>query len=1056
VGQRESIEFGVLGPVEGRLGDRPLDLGPRKQRLVLAALLLAANRPVTIARLVDLTWPDAPPPTARTAIHGRISRLRAVLAATPDATLESAGSGYTLRVDPAVVDAHRFTGLLAKARAAATDELAASLYDEALALWRGPALDGTTTEDVRRELCGNLEEARLQAMDEVADVRLRLGLHRDLVVGLTSHLAEHPTRERTAGQLALALYRSGRVSDALEVCRRTRLRLHDDLGIDPGPELDALEVAMLRKDETLALPARQEPGAAAPAHLPAAVAGFTGRAAEVRRVTELFSDAGAGAVPIAVISGPAGVGKSALAVHCGHQLAGQYHDGQLHVNLRGYDLDEPVPPVDALARFLRALGLPPAQIPADQDEAVLAYRSLLAGRRVLVVLDNAGSAEQVRPLLPGAPGCGVLVTSRDDLRGLAALDGAWPLRLDVLAPAESLALLGRMVGQARIAAEPDAAAELARLCDRLPLALRIAGAHLASHPAWQIEAYVRELEEGSRLGKLAIPEDPRAAVGPAFDLSYRRLAPRTQLLFRRLGLVPGPDLTVAVAATLCGCPPAEAAAELDLLTAAHLVREHVPGRYQCHDLLKLYAASRAEAEETAADRAAVMAALHEFYLQHADAAARAVYPHRVRLPLPTPAVEAFTGTAAAVAWLDAELPNLLAAVHHAARSGAPRIACLLADALRGYFPGRGLTAQWLDLAETALAAATADDEAAVAHMTFGEAYVKLGRYPLAVEHCGAARDLARAADWADGESTALGNMGIALREAGELRRAADCFTEALEINVRIGNARKHALDLLNLGVVQAVLGRLASAADLFERAVAVGAEEDSPSTAGMLVQCLGNTRRYLGDLVEAERQLTGALAMFRAINDQFGEAGVLDSLAGVHADAGRHEHARRVAAEALDLARQTGSRRVESAALNTLGLVQPDPSAALAAHGEALVVAVAAGHGAQRMEALIGQALAHVRLRHAEEARRLAGEAMTLARDSEHRMLEGQALTALAAAALSAGDAALAITRAEEALAIHREAGYRLGVVRTTHVLAAASGVVDPGWPEALARLTAG
>jgi DNA-binding SARP family transcriptional activator/tetratricopeptide (TPR) repeat protein len=978
VGQREELTFGLLGPVEGWRDGRPLNLGPRKQRLVLAALLLAANRPLSTERLVDLTWPDSPPPTARTAIHGRISRLRALLAGLPGVALDSVGSGYTLRVDPGVVDAHRFTDLLAKARAAGTDELAECRYDEALALWRGPALDGTTTEDVRRELCGDLEEARLQAVDELADVRLRLGRHRDLVVGLTSHLAAHPTRERTAGQLALALYRCGRASDALEVCRRTRLRLHEDLGIDPGPELDALEVAILRKDESLALPVRARPApATVPAHLPAAVAGFTGRVAEVRRVTELFSDAEPTAVPVAVISGPAGVGKSALAIHCGHELADRYQDGQLHVDLRGYAVDEPMPPMDALARFLRALGLPPARVPVDQDEAVLVYRSLLAGRRVLVVLDNAASAEQVRPLLPGAPGCGVLVTSRDELRGLAALDGAWPLRLDVLAPDESLALLRHMVGGDRLDAEPHGAAELARLCDHLPLALRIAGAHLASRPAWRIAEYVRELSQGSRLGKLALPEDRRAAVGPAFDLSYRVLAPRTRVLFRRLGLVPGPDFTVEVAATLCGCSLDEAAAELDRLTAAHLVREYVPGRYQCHDLLRLYAAGRAEAAESSADRATVSAALNDFYLRHADAAARAVYPHRVRLPLPTPAVDVFAGTADALAWLDAELPNLAAAVHHAARNGAPRTACLLADTLRGYFPGRGLGAQWLDLAAVALTAATDDDTAAAAHLSFGEAYLQLTRYPLAVEHYGVARDLARAAAWSDAESTALGNMGVVYREAGELRRAADCFAEALEINVRIGNTRKQALDVLNLGVVHAVLGRLVCAADLFERAMVLTGEDGSPSTTGMLVQCLGNTRRYLGELARAERHLTDALAVFRGINDLTGQASVLESLAGVHADAGRRRQAREAATEALVLARRSGNRRVEAAALNVLGLVEPDPAAALATHEEALAVAVAIGHSSHRMEALIGRAEAHVRSGEPAEAERLAREALT-------------------------------------------------------------------------------
>jgi DNA-binding SARP family transcriptional activator/tetratricopeptide (TPR) repeat protein/DNA polymerase III delta prime subunit len=1057
MGVRDELEFGVLGPVEGRLDGAPLDLGPRKQRLVLAALLLEPNKTLSTARLIDLTWPDSPPPTARTAIQGRISRLRTALAAAgaDRVALVSAGSGYTLRIDPGAVDAHRFTALLARARAARTDQLAASLYDEALRLWRGPALDGVASEDVHRELCGNLEEARLQAVDESADARLRLGMHRDLVEHLTSHFVVHPTRERTAGQLALALYRCGRAGDALEVCRRTRQRLHDDLGVDPGPGLVALEVAILRKDESLALPAGS--GVVA-AHLPAAPIGFTGRAVEMRRLTELLADAGSAAMPVAVLSGPAGVGKTALAIHCAHELADRYHDGQLHVDLRGYDLGDPMPPVDALTLFLRALGLPPAQVPADLEGAVLAYRSLLAGRRLLVVLDNAGSAEQVRPLLPGAPGCAVLVTSRDDLRGLSALEGAWPLRLDVLAPAESLALLGRMVGADRLDAEPDAAAELARLCDHLPLALRIAGAHLAARPGWLIADYTRELAEGDRLHALAIPEDPRAAVKTAFTLSYRALAPRTRLLFRRLGLVPGPDFTAVVAASLCGWPVDDAATELDRLTTAHLVREHGPGRHQCHDLLRLYAADRAEAEEPAIERESITSGLYATYLRYTDAAARALYPHRVRLPLPQPTTPSFATPADALAWLEAELPNLTAAVHAAFRGGHQRLACLLADALRGYFPGRGLTSQWLDLANTALAAATdVDDPAAMAsaHLSFGEAYLSLTRYPLAIEHDAAARDWARRADWAEGESSALGNLGVVHREAGDLRRAADCYSAALEINVRLGSTRKQVLDMMNLGVVHAALGRLASARGLFERATALSGEAGSPSLTGMLAQCLGITRRYLGELADAEHQLTAALTVFREINDAWAQASVLESLAGIHADAGRRGQARHAAEEALRLARDVGSGRVEAAALNTLGLVQPDPTGALDCHGEALAVAVAAGHVAARIEALIGQASAHVRLGAHALAERAAGEALAFARDSDHRLLEGQARTALAAAAR---DPAVAAAHAEDALAVHRETGYLLGAARTLRLLGAARlathGTADPYWPEALALFT--
>lgn len=1026
MGTGDDIGIGLLGPVVGMLDGVPLDFGPPKQKLVLAALALAANRTLPIDRLVDLTWPDAPPPSARTAIHGRISRLRAVFAAADGdrhgIALVSQGSGYSLRLDPELVDAHRFTELLGRARAATSDELAASLYERALGLWRGRALDGVATDDVRRVLCGNLEEARLLAVDEQADVLLRLGRHHDLVDRLTGHLTANPLRERTAVQLALALYRCGQAGNALAVCRRTKKVLDDELGIDPGPELSALEVSILRNDESLAPPARQRMTAAGavPAHLPAATAGFTGRAAESRRLTELLAD-GSTALPVAVVSGPAGVGKTTLAVHCGHAVAARYPDGQLYADLRGYDLGEPVRPVDALAGFLRALGMPPTQVPTDLADAVPAYRSLLAGRRVLVVLDNARDAEQVRPLLPGAGTCAVVVTSRDELRGLTVFEGATPLRLDVLSPAESLTLLGRTVGTARIDTDPAASAELAALCDHLPLALRIAGAHLAGRPEQPVAEYTRALAEGNRLGELAIPEDPRAAVRAAFDLSYRALAPEDRLLFRRLGLVPGPDVTAEAAATVAGCPVPAAAAGLARLATAHLVRPLGADRYGWHDLVRLYAAGQAAPGEDA-----VLDDLYAFYLRHMDAAARVLYPHRVRLPVAEEAE--FADAAAALAWLDAEFANLAAAVHHAAATGRHRTACLLADALRGYFIGRGLTPQWQAMAEVALASAREENDPAlvvVAHLNFGELHLAVAGYQDAVRHYDEARVMAVRADWPDAESTALGNKGAVLREAGDLRRAADSFTAALEINERIGNERKQVLDLMNLGVVQALLGRLATASDLFKRAAELGA--GTPVIDAMVRQCLGNTERHLGRFASAIGHLTAALAEFREHGHLTGAASVLDSLAGTHAEAGDVAQAASLAEEALQLARQTDSRRVESAVLNTLGQVQTDPAVAAARYEEALAVATEVGHVAARIEALVG-------LSGVGASAGRAQEALALARETDHRMLEGRALTALAVAAFAAGDSA-AVRLAEEALAIHEETGYHLGITQTKRLL---------------------
>ncbi|CAM3738942.1 BTAD domain-containing putative transcriptional regulator [Kibdelosporangium persicum] len=1055
------FEFGLLGPVQAYRGTTRLELGPPKQRLVLAVLLLTPNRPVPLDRLVDLTWPDSPPPTARTAIHGRISRLRAVLAATdgPDhgVSLDSEGSGYLLRVDPALVDVHRFTALLAQARAAGQDDHAVALYDRALTLWRGAPLDGVASDFVRRQLCAELVEARLNAEEEQAEIRLRLGQHRDLVEVLTGRLEVDPARERTAGQLALALYRSDQSSQALDVCRRTRRHLHDELGIDPGPSLRELEVAILRNDASLAAPAaaRPRPVVALPSHLPAEPAGFTGRAVEVRRLTELLSGAPT-TVTVTVISGVAGAGKTALAVHCAHQVSTRYPDGQLYVDLQGYHQSEPMRPVDALALFLRALGVAPTQVPADENEAVLLYRSRTAGRRVLVVLDNASSADQVRPLLPGAAGSAVLVTSRDDLRGLTALDSAVPLRLDTLTPMESLTLLSRVLGTSRVESQRGAAEDLARLCGHLPLALRIAAAHLAARPTEPIETYVRALDEGNRLGMLAIPEDSRAAVETAFDLSYRTLTADHQHLFGRLGLVPGPDFTAAVAAVLTGLPVPDTETGLDRLEAAHLVRRHAPGRYRLHDLLRLYAIARATDKD--------VHRLLAYYLHNADAAARRLYPHKIRLPLPAPppglVVTEFPDTGTASRWLDSELPNVIAAIHFCAREGHHQTLCLLADTLRGYFYGRGFVSEWLAVATAARQAASDPMLACAAELSLGDAYSVRSRHAQAREHHEAARSLARQAGWLDAESTALGTLGVIYRESGRLRAAIDSFTEALEINVRQDQPHKQVLDLVNLGGAQAMLGDLRQAAESFRRAWLAGRRVESPSGTAMVLQCLGNTDRLLGKLTDATGHVTEALALYRGTDDVLGQASALDSLASIHADAGRYREARQTATEALELARKIDSLRVESAALNTLGTVhhlQGEPSAALACHSEAHQIAVTAGLSSD-LDALVGIANANVALGSYAEASSTANLALSRALETGHRLLEGQALSALALNALAVG--AEAVSLARQALAVHRETGYRLGIARTLRTLGDAVCQVEgtrsalPHWQEAVELFT--
>jgi tetratricopeptide (TPR) repeat protein len=691
------------------------------------------------------------------------------------------------------------------------------------------------------------------------------------------------------------------------------------------------------------------------------------------------------------------------------------------------------------------LGVAPGEVPPDLDDAVPMYRSLLASRRVLVVLDNAGSAEQVRPLLPGAAGCAVLVTSREDLRGLIALDGALPVRLNTLPPTESLTLLAGMIGAERLGREPAAAAKLATLCGHLPLALRIAGAHLMSHPERSIDAYARDLAEGNRIAKLAIPEDPKAAVRRAFDLSYATLTARERRLFRALGLVPGPDFTVPAAASVAGCPAADAEQDLNRLETAHLVRPGPHGRYLFHDLIRLYAAERAVAEESTADREHAMGNLLAYYLRAADAAREAVYPHRIRVPprasAAAPVTVEFADSASALQWLEAELPNLTAAIQHAVNTRHATQACLLADAIRGYFPGRGRASEQFTVATTALRAATEVDDpllATSAHLSLAEAHAGLGQYTPAIEHCTSARTLALNAGWTDGESTALGRLGTIHRETGRLRDAATSFRHALNINTRLGARHKQVLDLMNLGIIHALLGDLAEAADLFGRAHEIGHEPASPSNTAMVLHCLGNIHRYLGSLTDAVGYLTEALAISRAINESGNQAGILDSLAGTHTDKGHHDDAMTFATQALSLARQVGARQTETAALVNLGTIhqaQGDHKQSLQRHGDAHILATDIGHMVGELDALIGLACANTSLGHHKAARTHANAALALSRKSDHRLQEGQALTALADDALAAQSAHEAARLACEALAVHNKTGYRLGEARTLRTL---------------------
>ncbi|WBB61228.1 BTAD domain-containing putative transcriptional regulator [Streptomyces sp. WMMC500] len=1020
------MRFRVLGPLQVWDGaDWSLIRAPQ-QRVVLAVLLTEAGRMVTTDRLTDEIWGERPPKTAASVVQGYVMRLRRLLGGAEASRLTSHDRGYRLVVEEPDLDARVFEQLAESGKRSLADgdpDAAATRLNEALALWRGPALDDVPASRTVAAEAARLEQCRLDAVDARLGTDLALGRHADVVGELRRLVGEHPLREDLRAQFMLALYRCGRRAEALEVYRGGRRLLVDELGMEPGPRLRELEQAMLSDDPRLAAPAR-EPAAGATAtagargrvalrQAPADVAGFTGRDAELRRLDALLpggdgpSHGGPGAAELVVctIAGPAGVGKTALAVRWAHRVEDRFPDGQLYVNLRGYAAGAPLRPLDALARFLGALGVRAAEVPVEQEEAAALYRSLLAAKRMLVLLDNAQHADQVRPLLPGSGDSLVLVTSRDQFGGLVAREGAVPLTLDVLAAAEARALLVRLLGPDRVRGESAAVAELARLCGHLPLALRIAAANILTHPGLSIEDFTERLRTGDRLAMLEVHGDAQAAVRGTFDLSYFALQPESRRLFRLLGLVPGPDIAAEGAAALAGLTPSSAAHLLNGLVRTHLVEQPVPGRYALHDLLRLYAAERAAEEESDADRRAALGRLFGHYLSRVDATAQVLYPDKLRLPPPEtdrPRADApFADQDRASAWIEAERPNLTAAVHHAAGHGPQAAGWRLADSLRGYFDLRRDTVDWPAVARSGLQCAEADGDRraqGAAHLSLALFHWNQAQYRPAIDHYTRAKDLGRETGWLDGHATALANLGIVYHELGHLQQAAEHYREALAIHQRTGYLAGQGSHLGNLGECYHVLGRLD----------------------------------------DALAALTEARDLRRKVGARAPEADALRVLAAVHRDAGRQARALELADAAVALARGIGDLRFQADALNTLATIRHrlgHHPQAIADHREALRIARDIGSGYAEAEALIGLAAAH---RHTGDPRRAAdeaGEALDIARRTESRLLEGQCLTGLAAVHLDRGDHEAAVDHARQALTIHTETGHRLGQARA-HLVA--------------------
>jgi DNA-binding SARP family transcriptional activator/Tfp pilus assembly protein PilF len=1016
--------------------------------LVLAVLLIEAGKVISIDQLVNEIWGEQPPGTAAVMVRGYVCALRRTLGGGTHGTLLTRGHGYELVVADEDVDARVFerlvdTGVRAIARGDRGDAL--TWLSEALALCRGQVLadvpsSGTVATEITR-----LEQRRLTAMEERLGALLDLGRHAEMVDTLAQVVAEHPLRERLQGQLMLALYRCGRRAEALATYRSAHRKITEELGVEPGMELRRLHRAMLADEPHLVAPVRQatQNHRVTPAQLPAEVTAFTGRESPLRRLDTLLpnendpdGDAGSALPVIATIVGTAGIGKTALALRWAHQVRRRFPDGQLYVNMRGYAAGPPMRPIDALARFLPELGVPAEQVPLEVDVAASLYRSLLADKRILVLLDNVAHSDQVRPLLPGSRGCLVLLTSRDKLGGLVARDGAVPLTLDALDPAESMTLLTRLLGADRVDTEPDAAAALTDLCGHLPLALRIAAANLTARPTHAIADYTTRLAGGDRLAALQMDGDPQAAVRAAFDHSYATLPNDAALLFRLLGLVPGTEITAPAAAALADFSLPQATRLLDRLARGHLIVELTRDRYTLHDLLRLYAADLA-ARDGALDRRAALNRLYDHYLRGVQAAAMRLYPHVLRLPVPEP-IAAYAGDhAEALAWLDAELPNLMAAISHAAAHGPHAYAWQLTDALRGYLFMRMPTVTWNTVGHAGLAAARTDGDLraqSAAHLSLATLTRAAGRNLQAIRHYQQAIVLAERTGWLDGCASTLGNLGLMRWVSGQPEEAIDHFNQAIAIARRTGRLAAEAANLRRLGLTYWGLGKLELSADHLTQAIDVHRRTESRSGEARTLAGLGEAQRALGRLDDALDTLTQTLALHRTFGDRNREADTLRLLATVHRDASRPDQALELATTALALARETGNRPNEADALNTLATIQVHlgrPEQAIHHHRHALGLARGTGNRHTETEALAGLAAAYHAAGHHDQAAEAAGAALTIARRCHFRLLESNVLTTLAAIRLHRGTPEEAVDHAERALALHTETGHRLGQARS-------------------------
>ncbi|WP_347681718.1 BTAD domain-containing putative transcriptional regulator [Plantactinospora sp. B24E8] len=931
----------LLGRVRLWRGATELPAGPPQRRAVLGLLALAEGQPVGRDELVDALWPTGAPRSGTNVIHTHVKHLRRVLepgrpAWMASRLLPSVGTGYRLAVDPAAVDALRFRRLMAEARTARNRDDQARVWQligEALRLWQPPLADVPVLAGHPR-MAALTAEAQLALSWRVA-AAIRQG-RADEVLALVREWAEGgPLDEQAQAHLMRCYVALGRRADAFAVFDTVRRRLVAELGVDPGPVLTGAHQELLESDALTRLPPRAvEPSPVAvtapgwpmvvPAQLPPGTAAFTGRAEQLRRLdTLLTADPGDGPTVVA-ITGTAGVGKTTLAVHWGHRVAERFPDGQLYADLGGFEADAgPVRPDEVVRGFLDAFGMAPDRIPVSLTAQVGLYRSLLAGRRMLILLDNARAADQVRPLLPGAVRCLVLVTSRHELAGLVAA-GAHPIDLDLMTDVEARQMLANRIGPERVAAAPEASTQIINACARLPLALAIVAARAGIQPRFPLGSLASQLRESA--GDLAVFSDDDAAfdVRAVFSWSYRLLSPEAAALFRLIGLHPGPELSATAAAALVGVPPGRVRPLLAQLTRAHLLVEHRPGRFSCHDLLRTYAAELAAVVEPEAVRRAASQRILGYYLDATATADRLISPYRHPgsvscwprdtgggTPPRAPSGAGYPGDPeTALEWFNSEHQVLLALVHQAAEVGLDQAVCELAWHLSTFLDRQG---RWRDQAAVQRAALAAAG--------------RLGNPSIeARAHRGLARAYSR-----------LGSHDEARRE---LRRAL-CRYEELADDVGRANTEMSLADSCERQ------GRYREALAHAERALALYGDAGYRPGQANALNAVGWCHTLLGDHGRALTYCARALRRHQLLGDRRGAADSWDSIGHANHGLGRNRAAIRCFQQAVLLFREVGDRFAEAVSLTRLGdawRVAGEPGSARADWSRSLAILTELDH----------------------------------------------------------------------------------------------------------------